>query len=67
MEEVREQAVSLLNSAKLKTDTNERIKDIKQLMELLLHRQPGLLPEFLPHLLEMQMERAAAIRKLTAE
>ncbi|KAI5077131.1 hypothetical protein GOP47_0006955 [Adiantum capillus-veneris] len=58
----REEAISYLNDAKLHTDTSAKTNMLKRLKEILLHRDPSLLNEFIPYLLELQTERSAPMR-----
>ena len=59
---LRELAVSYLNDAKVVSDASTKTSKLKLLKEVLLHRDPSLLAEFVPHLMELQTERAAPIR-----
>eukprot|EP00249_Psilotum_nudum_P015913 c25576_g3_i1 orf=2-739(-) len=63
----REQALTLLNEAKLQTDIPAKTDMLKQLKEIVLYRDPSLLQEFVPHLLEFHTDRASPIRKCLAE
>lgn len=63
----RENAVRLLNEAKLQVDATSKANILKNLMELLLHRDPSLLPEFVPYLMELQSEPGSPVRKYLAE
>lgn len=64
---LREEAVRLLNTHKYNVDTASKMEPLRQLKEILLHREPSLLPEFVPYLLELQGERSSPIRKFLAE
>lgn len=64
---LREEAVRLLNTYKYNVDTASKMEPLRQLKEILLHREPSLLPEFVPYLLELQGERSSPIRKFLAE
>ena len=59
----RDQAVELLNGAKLSTDAAAKSTHLKQLAELVIRKDPSLLGEFLEPLLELQVDPAAAVRK----
>eukprot|EP00250_Pteridium_aquilinum_P033702 c611_g1_i1 orf=440-4438(-) len=59
---LREEAVSYLNDAKMLGDTSAKTNMLKRLKEILLHRDPSLLEEFVPHLMELQTERSSPIR-----
>lgn len=64
---LREEAVRLLNTYKYNVDTASKMDPLRQLKEILLHREPSLLQEFVPYLLELQGERSSPIRKFLAE
>lgn len=64
---LRDEAVRLLNTYKYNVDTASKMEPLRQLKEILLHREPSLLPEFVPYLLELQGERSSPIRKFLAE
>ena len=59
----RDQAVELLNGAKLSTDAAAKSTHLKQLAELVIRKDPSLLGEFLEPLLELQVDPAVAVRK----
>lgn len=63
-----ERAEILLNSVK---DSGggavSKIKHLRQLKEVILVRDPSLLPEFVPQIVELQEERASPVRRLIAE
>ncbi|KAJ7553566.1 hypothetical protein O6H91_06G103400 [Diphasiastrum complanatum] len=63
----REQAVALLNGAKLQSDMGTKVDTLKQLKELVLHKDPWMLPEFVPHLMELQTNPGSPVRKYIAE
>ncbi|KAJ4971323.1 hypothetical protein NE237_004422 [Protea cynaroides] len=63
----REKAASLLHSAKFAMDKPSKLQHLQQLNDLLLQRDPSLLTEFLPHLLEFQNDRFSPVRKFLAE
>lgn len=68
MAEIREQAVSLLNEAKMAVEISSKADTLKAFLELVLHRDPtSLLPEFMPYLMELQTESGSSIRKFLAE
>ena len=60
-----EQAVTALNDAKLSGDAKGTAK-LNELAELVLLKDPGLLDEFAPALLEMRVDPNAAVRKTIA-
>ncbi|XP_026660999.2 symplekin isoform X2 [Phoenix dactylifera] len=62
-----ETAVSLLNSARSSGEIPAKLRWLRQLKEVLLHRDPSLLPDFAPRLAELQADRASPVRKLLAE
>jgi len=59
----RDQAVELLNGAKLATDAPAKTSSLKQLAELVIRKDPSLLDEFLDPLLELQVDPAVTVRK----
>tara|TARA_B110000977_G_scaffold5966_1_gene8410 strand:+ start:12555 stop:16649 length:4095 start_codon:yes stop_codon:yes gene_type:complete len=62
----REQAVSTLNDAKLASDGAKKCEHLKQLMELVVHKDSALLDEFLEPLLEMRVDTNTQVRKTIA-
>ena len=62
----RDQAVSTLNDAKLAGDATQKCAHLKTLTELVVHKDAGLLDEFLEPLLEMRVDTNAAVRKTIA-
>ncbi|XP_043695297.1 symplekin isoform X2 [Telopea speciosissima] len=62
----REKAASLLHSAKFAMDIPSKLEHLHQLKEFLLQRDPSLLPEFVPQLLEFQNDRFSPVRKFLA-
>ncbi|CAL9191172.1 uncharacterized protein LOC135583873 [Musa acuminata AAA Group] len=62
-----ERAVGLLESARTAGEVPSKLKQLRQLKAVLLHRDPPLLPEFVTRLTELQSERASPIRKFLAE
>ena len=62
-----EQAVELLNQASLEPDAARKVDHLKGLLELVARKEPGLLPEFLPHVLELRCDPAVAVRKYLPE
>ncbi|KAJ8476753.1 hypothetical protein OPV22_020480 [Ensete ventricosum] len=62
-----ERAVGLLESAKTAGEVPSKLKQLRQLKAVLLHRDPPLLPEFVTRLTELQSERASPVRKFLAE
>ncbi len=63
----REQAVGLLNEAKIQADATSKADLLKNVMEIVLHREPSLLAEFVPYLMELQSEPGSPVRKYLAE
>ncbi|CAL8471131.1 g10673 [Coccomyxa elongata] len=63
----RDQAIQLLNDAKLATDANQKVDLLKGLAELIVHKQPSLLSEFLPEVTLLQTEPAVPVRKQLVE
>ena len=62
-----ERAEILLNSIKSSGDALSKIEQLRQLKEVILVRDPSLLPEFVPQIVELQEERASPVRKFIAE
>lgn len=63
----REQALSLLNSSKNHPEMGTRIDSLKQLKDILLHRDPSMLKEFMTNLPELQTAPFSLVRKYLAE
>lgn len=63
----REKASDLLNSAKFATEAPSKLKSLRLFKDLLFQRNPLLLPEFVPRLLELQTDRFSPVRKFLAE
>ncbi len=63
----REQAVGLLNEAKMQPDATSKADLLKNVIEIVLHREPSLLAEFVPYLMELQSEPGSPVRKYLAE
>jgi symplekin len=63
----REQVLSLLNSAKNHPEMGIRIDSLKQLKDILLHRDPSMLKEFTTSLPELQTAPFSLVRKYLAE
>ncbi|KAF8394916.1 hypothetical protein HHK36_018855 [Tetracentron sinense] len=63
----REKSESLLNSAEFSMDIPSKIEHLRQLKEVLLHRDHSLLPEFVPRLVELQTDQFSPVRKFLAE
>ncbi len=61
-----EQAVTALNDAKLSGDAKGKCAKLNELAELVLLKDPGLLDEFAPALLEMRVDPNAAVRRTIA-
>ncbi|KAG1339102.1 putative symplekin [Cocos nucifera] len=62
-----ETAVSLLNSVRSSGAIPAKLRWLRQLKEILLHRDLSLLPDFVPRLAELQVDHASPVRKLLAE
>lgn len=58
----REDAVGLLNEAKL-SDRDDKQHLLAQVFEFAFNKERHLLSEFLPHLLEFELDQSAVIRK----
>jgi symplekin len=63
----REQAVGLLNDAKMQADATSKADLLKNVMEIVLHREASLLAEFVPYLMELRSEPGSPVRKYLAE
>ena len=61
-----DQAVQLLNDAKLATDATAKVSLLKELQELVLRKDPTLLRVFLQPLLELQVDPNTSVRKTIA-
>ncbi|XP_074592779.1 uncharacterized protein LOC141848631 isoform X2 [Curcuma longa] len=62
-----ERADGLLESARAAGEVSSKLKQLRQLKEVLLNRDTSLLAEFVTRLAELQSERASPIRKFLAE
>ncbi|XP_042456319.1 uncharacterized protein LOC122040899 isoform X1 [Zingiber officinale] len=62
-----ERADGLLQSARAACEVSSKLKQLRQLKEVLLNRDTSLLAEFVTRLAELQSERASPIRKFLAE
>ncbi|WOL01913.1 hypothetical protein Cni_G10632 [Canna indica] len=62
-----ERAAGLLDSARTAGEMSSKLKQLRQLKEVLLRRDQSILPEFVTRLAELQSERASPIRKFLAE
>ncbi|KAK9830014.1 hypothetical protein WJX72_009205 [[Myrmecia] bisecta] len=67
MEQTRDQAVQLLNDAKLASDANAKVDKLTGLIELVVRKQPALLQEFLPELVLLQAEPQKPVRLFLAQ
>ncbi|KAL4443945.1 hypothetical protein ABPG75_011682 [Micractinium tetrahymenae] len=67
MSSTYDQAVEVLNAAKLVADGQQRVDHLRSLLELVVRKEPALLPEFLPEVLEMQVDPAQAVRRFLPE
>ncbi|KAF5193841.1 Symplekin [Thalictrum thalictroides] len=63
----REEAASLLHSIKFSTDTPSKLEYLHQLKDILLQRNPSLLTEFVPLIIELQNDQSSPVRKTLAE
>jgi hypothetical protein len=61
----RDGAVELLNNAKLSQNA-EKQDELSQVVEFVVHQQPSLLAEFLPYLLEFELDKSAVVRRYIA-
>lgn len=61
------EAVRLLNEAKTDVDADGKVEKLQQIEELVLRKEPGLAVTYVPHLLELQVERHSAVRKWVAD
>jgi symplekin len=55
--------VELLNSASLESDDQLKIDKIIQIQELVIHREPALLDNFLDEVVAFQNDRSVDVRK----
>lgn len=62
----RDRAIELLNEAKLAPEAPKKTNLLQQVLELVLRKAPRLLDEFVPNLLELQVEPAPGVRKWLA-
>lgn len=53
-----------LNKAKLASDVQKKLLFVAQIKEIILHRDNGLIPEILPDLLELLLEKHVSLRKV---
>ncbi|BBN13431.1 symplekin [Marchantia polymorpha subsp. ruderalis] len=63
----RERAYALLNDAKMQNDSTAKTENLKQLLEILLNREPSLIPEFVPNLMDFQTDPSSPVLKYLAE
>ncbi|MCO5588873.1 hypothetical protein L7F22_042833 [Adiantum nelumboides] len=63
----REQAMSLLNDAKLQDDIATKTEILGRLKEIVLYHDAALLAEFLPHLMEFHTDAASPVRSNAAQ
>ena len=61
-----ERVVDLLNDAALENDTNKKVNFLLQVQELIVHKEPNLLDNFLDEMLAFQSDQEAEVRKLIA-
>lgn len=58
-----ERVVELLNSAALAVEANQKLKSLKIVQELLVHREPALLDNFLDEVMGFQKDLSQEVRK----
>ena len=58
-----DRVVELLNSASLATDSGEKLEALKIVQELLVHKEPNLLDNFLDEVMGFQKDRSQEVRK----
>lgn len=63
----RERALVLISEAILQSDSSAKTDTLKQLMEILLNKEPALIPEFVPRLMELQTDPSSPVLKYLAE
>lgn len=63
----RGRAEIILNSIKSSGDALFKIERLRQLKDVILVRDPSLLPEFVPYIVDLQDEEASPVRKFIAE
>lgn len=63
----RERADILLNSIKSSSDALSKIEQLRQLKDVILVRDPSLLPEFVPQIVDLQDDKSSPVRKFIAE
>ena len=59
----RERIVELLNEASTATDTSEKLEALRKVQELLVHKEPVLLDNFLDEIMGFQKDRSQDVRK----
>ncbi|GFH32529.1 DUF3453 domain-containing protein, partial [Haematococcus lacustris] len=59
----RNAAIQILNDANLSSEAPKKVAHIAQLKELLVRKDPTLLPEFLPEMVTMQVDPSPSVRK----
>jgi len=64
---LRERVVELINEAKLEADIAKKLSLLKQVAEIVVHRERPLLNEFLSSILEFEADRRVDIRKWLIE
>ncbi|XP_020087002.1 uncharacterized protein LOC109709265 isoform X3 [Ananas comosus] len=62
-----DRAASLLDAARSPGEVTSQLRRLRQLKEVVLHRDPTLLPEFVPRIAELKGDAASPVRKLLAE
>ncbi|CAM6090118.1 unnamed protein product [Calypogeia fissa] len=63
----KERALALMSQAKLQSDSSVKTETLKQLMEILLNKEPALIHEFVPRLMELQTDPSSPVLKYLAE
>lgn len=66
-EDLRSEAVRWLNSYKFSVEVGAKMDALRRVKEIVLHRAPRLLHNFLPFLLELQADPSSPIRKYLVE
>ncbi|GAX84655.1 hypothetical protein CEUSTIGMA_g12076.t1 [Chlamydomonas eustigma] len=63
LDHTRANAVQILNEAKLCQEGNQKVTLLSQLSELVVRKEPGLSPEFIPDLVVLQLDSFLGVRK----
>ena len=59
----RELIVELINEASTATDASEKLEALRKVQELLVHKEPVLLDNFLDEMMGFQKDRSQEVRK----